>query len=389
MEIHSTTQKGNLFMNEKEISEIRRRFRPDKNNITHICGCYVNDKQEIVSEFNQSLALMPQEESEKLLTILRKTLSGVKQKNLIDITFSTQQVVNSEEHQLLMASRDSSLKDHDVIHYFYEKVIQTISFPNHYLILLAYDVYDVPYRSKDGEKQEDASSEIFSYILCSICPVKLTKPALCYDIPENLFRNLKTDWIVSPPELGFLFPAFDDRCANIYNALFYSRNSSENHEAFISQIFCTEIPRPAQEQKEAFQTVLQDSLTENCNYEVVQTIHEQLCEMIEEHKTNKETEPLMISKETVHTVLQSCGVPEQQISIFDEKYDSEFGAETYISPRNLVETNRFEVKTPDITIRVNPERSDLVETRVIDGKKYILIRAEEGVEVNGVTIQIF
>lgn len=108
-------------MNEKEISEIRRRFRPDKNNITHICGCCVNDKQEIVSEFNQSLALMPQEESEKLLTILRKTLSGVNQKNLIDITFSTQQVVNSEEHQLLMALRDSSLKDHDVIHYFYEK----------------------------------------------------------------------------------------------------------------------------------------------------------------------------------------------------------------------------------------------------------------------------
>ena len=29
-------------MNEKEIAEIRRRFRPDKTSITHVRGCYVN-----------------------------------------------------------------------------------------------------------------------------------------------------------------------------------------------------------------------------------------------------------------------------------------------------------------------------------------------------------
>ena len=60
-------------MNEKEIAEIRRRFRPDKNNITHVRGCYVNEKREIVSEFDPSLALMSQEESEKFLAILKRT----------------------------------------------------------------------------------------------------------------------------------------------------------------------------------------------------------------------------------------------------------------------------------------------------------------------------
>ena len=44
-----------------------------------------------------------------------------------------------------------------------------------YLILLVYDRYDVPYRAKDGERQEDAA-EVYSYLLCSICPVKQTKP---------------------------------------------------------------------------------------------------------------------------------------------------------------------------------------------------------------------
>ena len=53
-----------------------------------------------------------------------------------------------------------------------------------------------------------------------------------------------------------------------------------------------------------------------------------------------------------------------------------------------MDSKQLEVKTPDVTIKVNPERSDLVETRVIDGARYILIRAEEGVEVNGVQIHI-
>ena len=45
-------------MNEKEISEIRRRFRPDKSNITHVRGCYVNERQGIVAAFDQSLSLI-------------------------------------------------------------------------------------------------------------------------------------------------------------------------------------------------------------------------------------------------------------------------------------------------------------------------------------------
>ena len=69
-------------------------------------------------------------------------------------------------------------------------------------------------------------------------------------------------------------------------------------------------------------------------------------------------------------------------------FDAAFGADTSLSPRNLVDTKQLEIATPDVTIRVNPDRSDLVETRVIDGARYILIRAEEDVTVNGVQIQI-
>ena len=143
-------------MNEKEISEIRRRFRSDTSNITHVRGCYVNERQEIVSEFDQSLALMPQEESENLFAVLRRTLSGTLGKNLIDMPFSTAQVVDSDEHRLLMALRDSALGDEDAVHAFFEKVMESYCPEGTDLILLAHEPYDVPYRAKDGAKLEDA-----------------------------------------------------------------------------------------------------------------------------------------------------------------------------------------------------------------------------------------
>lgn len=374
-------------MNEKEISEIRRRFRSDKSNISRIRGCYVNENKEIVSEFNQSLSIMSQDESEGILAILKKTLSGTIGKNLIDIEFSTQQVIEAEEHKLLMDLKNSSLEDNNAVSEFYTQVIQSVSFESSYLILLSCDKYDVFSYTKDGGRDED-SSTVFTYILCSICPVKMTKPALSYFAYENTFHNISANSVVGSPELGFMFPAFDDRAANIYNALYYTRDASQSHSEFVDNIFKSEIPMPADIQKETFQTILGDSISEECNYEVVQAVHDQICEMIEEHKANKEEKPLMISKNTVKKVLQSCGVDKIRVTAFEEKYDTAFGTDTEIRPQNIVDTKQFELRTADVTIKVNPERSDLIKTQIINGTKYILIRADENVEVNGVNIHI-
>lgn len=193
-------------MNEKEVGELRRRLRPEKNSITHIRGCYVNEMGESVAQFDQSLALMTQEETETLLALLRRTLSGTLGKNLLDLSFETRQVVEGEEHRRLMRLRDTALKDEEAVEEFFQLVRQSLTLEGNYLILLVYDRYDVPYRAKDGERQEDAAAEVYSYLLCSICPVKQTKPALSYHVRENEFHNRRADWLVSPPELGFLVP---------------------------------------------------------------------------------------------------------------------------------------------------------------------------------------
>lgn len=375
-------------MNNKEIGEIRRHLRRDRSNMPAIYGCYVNDNKEIISQFRQPLGIMPENEAEKYFALLKRSLSGTIGKNLIDITFRTAQVVDSPEHKLLMGLRESGLKDEEMLDAFYKKVIETVSLEGNYLILLGCDSYDVPFKSKDGESQRDNSDEVYTYIICAICPVKQTKATLHYVPEEKQFHDGAMNQIVSAPELGFLFPAFDDRATNIYNALYYTHDIKESHEDFVTAVFNTPIPKPAAEQKKSFEALLTNALDEECNLDVVQTVHDQICQRIELHKESKVPEPLMISKEEVKDVLASCGVTDPHIAKFSVDYDEAFGFEAQLHPKNIIDDRHFEIHTPDVSIKVAPDRSDLIETRVIGGVKYILINAEEDVEVNGVNIHI-
>ena len=375
-------------MNDKEIGEIRRHLRRDRSNITAIYGCYVNENKEIISEFRQSTGMMPENESDKYFALLRRTLSGSQGKNLIDITFKTSQVADSPEHKLLMELRETKLKEENLRMDFYKKVMETVTLDSAYLILLGCDSYDVPFKSKDDTVQADNSGEVYSYLTCAICPVKQTKPNLHY-IPETKeFHDGGMLNIVSAPELGFLFPAFDNRATNIYNALYYTHSPKDSHEAFVASVFNTPIPKPAAEQKKSFEALLAATLDEECSMDVVQTVHEELCQRIELHKEAKVPEALTVSKAEVKEVLTACGITEEKLAKFSVEYDEAFGFEAELHPKNIIDNKRFEVQTPDVIIKVAPDRTDLVETRVIGGVKYILINAEENVEVNGVNIHI-
>lgn len=375
-------------MNEKEVGELRRRFRSEKTSITHILGCYVNDRREIVAEFDQSLGLMTEDEQERFLALLRKTLSGGLGKNLVDLPFETQEVMSGEAHRRLMTLRNTKLQDQEAVHSFYEAVSQALAMETSYLILIAHDAYDVPWHSKDGERQDDASAEVYSYLVCSICPVKQTKPALSYDFKENAFRDRALDWLVSAPDLGFLFPAFDNRSANIYSALLYTRSAEENHPEWIEAVFHSEAPMPAAAQKENFRYLLGESLGENCSMAVVQAVQDHLCDLMVQHKESHEREPLVVSGKTVERVLNHCGVPEEKVTAFHTQFRETFGEDAELPPGNLVEPQKFELHTPDVTIQVNPERTELVQTRTIDGIRYLLIRADDSVELNGVPVSL-
>lgn len=377
-------------MNQNELKEIRRRFRPDQDNISRIYGCYVNAAKEIVTRIDMSLGLMEQEETQMYYKILKKALSGTLGRNLIDIEFSTAQVESSDEHRLLQALRTSHLSDESMRELMYERIIETLDFGDEsYVILMASDSYDVPYRGGDGEVFDEGSSEVFDYFICCVCPVKDAKAALRYESEERAFRGASTGHVLGAPEIGFMFPSFDDRCANIYNLLYYSRNVSEIHDEFIKGIFNTEsIPLSAVAQKEAFGDSLSFSLGDKCSLEVVQAVHEDIREKLALHKESKEPELPEIYIEDVDDILRKSGVPDEKINFFNEECQKQLGGSDTFNPGNLIETKKFEMVTPEVKITVDPEYAYRIKTGIIDGEKYILIPADGDVAVNGIQVNI-
>lgn len=143
----------------------------------------------------------------------------------------------------------------------------------------------------------------------------------------------------------------------------------------------------AAEQQEAFHTALADALEQECSYEVIQAVHEQLREKIMEHDERKDPEPLELSVRELGEILTGSGVSEGAVAAFSSVVGEQFGEHAVLTPGNLIDSKRFEIRTPDIKISVNPEYSYLVESRVIDGRKYLLIPAEN-VEVNGLAVSV-
>ena len=374
-------------MNEKETGEIRRRIKLGKCAVNYIYGCFVNEKKEVVSSFRQSLGLMDNDDADNLLSIIRKTLSGTLGKNLIDLPYKNQQVVDSDEHRLMSALRTQAPESEEAINIFFNATASTLAMGNNYLILLIQDSYDVPQYGSDESRIEDSSS-VYNYCLCAVCPVKQSKQALGFVAHENAFKTLAANQLISPPEIGFLFPTFDDRTANIYDILYYTKNTADNHPEFIENILRTEVPMPAEEQKKVFNSIIEETLSEDCNLEVAVNLRDVLCEKIEEHKQQKDEDPPVITKKSVSNILTNCGVNEERVKSFEDKFDESFGENAELSPQNFVNTKELSVSTPDVSIKINSDRSDLLETRVIDGKKYIMIRAESNVEVNGITVII-
>ncbi len=374
-------------MTDREIAELRRRLAPDKNNITTLRGRYINSKKETIHEWSTPFFMLSEEEKEKYLAIFRRAMSGTNGKNLIDVAFSIPQVESGEEHGLLMKLRQSRIKDDEAVSKFFDKAAEGLALEGNNLILLMTDTYDVPKKhSDDGDAGE--SAEMFTYIMCAVCPVKEAKSTLAYDATSKNFRTRSCEWNVAAPELGFAFPAFDTRRTNIYNALYYVRKSDDNKESFAKSVFAAELPLPAGKQKTIFEAVMGNSLGGECTYDVVQAVHGDIVARMEEHKALGEKEQLTITRTEIAATLSSCGVSEEKVEKFKACCDEEYGSCAPLLPRNIIEPRKFEIRTPDVSIKVNPERGDLVETRIIDGVKYVLIRADADVTVNGVYVEI-
>ena len=372
-------------MNKKEVLEIRKQFTPANCAITRIAGCYVDHEKNKKMESKSAFLSLPEEEAFKYFDIFKKTLSGTMGKNMLNMEFPIDQEMPGGTQEFLMKLKASKLEDDMLLEEFYDKVIATYEYAENYYIILIHAMYDVPGRSSDNMEMFDASDEVYEYLVCSICPVSLSKAGLSYNAESNCIQDRIRDWVVDMPDKGFLFPAFNDRSTDIHGVLYYTKKSEDLQPELIEQLLGARMPMSANTQKETFQMLIEDTLGEDVDYETIRNIHDTLNDMIEEHK--EEPEPLQLDKTDVRKVFEKSGVSSEKMECFDQNYEETAGEKTSLLATNITETKKFQIETPDIVIKVNPERADLIETRVIDGRQCLVIAVDDHIEVNGVNVR--
>ncbi|MFI3237131.1 MAG: DUF4317 domain-containing protein [Lachnospiraceae bacterium] len=365
-----------------EINEVRKLFSDAHCAISRICGCYVGGEKNKITTFREAFLSLSDEDATRYFQILRKGLSGTICKQLHTLEFPLEAEFSDGAQASLLALRDSHLEDDELLENFYDKVIETYPYTQHYLILLVDCSYDVPGKTTDGLTMDDASDEVYHFIYCVMCPVKQSKPSLTYVPEDNLFQNRICDWIVDAPMNAVLFPAFEDRCCDIHHTLYYTKDTEKPFADFAYELLGCTLPISAGVQKDSFQAIVLETLGEQNQMHVVKQIHDTLYDMIEEHED--EEAPLTLHKYEVKEVLEKSGLSNEQLATFDKHFDEVVGSEAVFDAVNIAETRKLEVKTPDITIKVNPECSDLIEKKTIDGKTYLMIEVNASIEVNGI-----
>lgn len=371
-------------MNKKEVNEIKKQFTPENCTITRICGCYVDGEKDKKTELAQTFLTLTEEENFKYFTIFKGTMSGTIGKNLLNMEYPAKE--EYEPRDFLLRLKNSKLEDSALVEEFYDKVIQTYHYDENYYIILVYAAYDVPGKTEDGIENEDASDYVYDYILCSICPVKLTDAGLAYNEHNNTIESRIRDWVVGAPNHGFLYPAFNDRNTDLQGLLYYTKNSETMQRDFIDETLGCGAPLSYKTQQETFQDIIENTLGAECDFETVKTIQENLNEFVEERKDAEE--PAEIDKMQMKKLLEDSGVKQTAIANFDTAFDSIVPEEEkpVFSAANVASTRSFDIKMPDVVIKVKPERTDLVESRVIDGVPYIMVQMNDSVEVNGINV---
>ena len=372
-------------MTRKELNEIKSQYTLEDCGILRLCGCYVDGERNKITQFNENFLNLPEEEKHKYFDIFKKTLSGTPGKNLVDMKFNVDAYADDGARTFLMNLRDSGLKDDRLLDEFYDRIINNYSYVGNYLILLINQVYDIPAVTTDNIEMEDASDEVYSYILCSICHVNLSKPGLGYDEEDNNFHDKKQNHMVDVPDVGFLFPAFNKRSADEDMTLFYTKDVSEFEDGLIDCLLDCAVPLPAKQQKETFTSLVSEALGEEADLEVVKNIHENLEQIIEEKKQESPA-PVMLDKTEMKDLLEKSGVKEERLENFEEHFEMAAGEHGKLVAANVSSGKKFEVKTPDVVIKINSDKTDIVSTQVIDGRQCLVIQIDERLEVNGISV---
>lgn len=416
-------------MNKKDVLELKKRYKKESCTISRMAGCYVDANKKKVLKLNEDFLNMKEEEFYKFMEIAKKTLTGTIGNNILELDFPTEEENPGGKQQFLYGLRASALDNEDLLDRLYDLIIDSYQYVGNYLILVYHDTYDIMTRTSDNLKL-DESEEVYEYLLVAICPVALSKPGLGYREDENRIGARIRDWVVGVPDLGFLFPAFDNRSADIHKVDYFVRDAKDSHAEFVEDVLGCGAKRTAVEQRSTFSAIVKRAygIDEAAGEEALMNIQESFNNRIDngEEMTESQIASIVLDESTITEILDENGIDGEAARIIKEvsleefadelpavanlidnkalqanakeKEKKELVKEVATLKTELAETKKEleegvsgdEVKTYDVVVRVKPEKATQIRSSIIDGQKCLVIpmNENENCNVNGVNTQV-
>lgn len=357
------------IMNKKEILELRKTFRPKECNISRIATCYVTSEKEKILEKSQAFLSLPEEEAFKYFDILKQALSGTVGKNLY--TLKTNSIHPADESpQKLETLRKYHMNDEGMLTDLFDSIIGSYDSSENYLIIVVNGLYDIPGVTSDDQELEDASDEVYSYILTCICPVELDEPGLSIDCTKPAILDKERDWMVKSPVNALLYPAFTDRATDIHHALYFAKKAENSQDDFLKELIGSEMMLSDKEEHEWFLDTLNHAHEEQMPLETAKEIHTKLVEKSLE-KENLPSAGMLSKKELLQVIDKELNA--DQVKDIDEDYDKTVGKENDITIKNLVNPKKMVIQTGTAKVEIDSDYADMVETKRIDGRLYLAV----------------
>lgn len=367
-------------MNKKEISELKKQYKSKDSTIRTLAGCYVNGEGNIISTFSKTFLNIEDDEIYKYLELYRKSFSGSIGRNINTYAMSDKDIQKS-----LLALRDSDLKNENILLAFYENIIANYPSTENYAILLINNIFDVVYRGKDGFKNTDYSDESYNYIHVLLCPVKLENSGLIYDADKGCFTHKEMRRELQAPACSIIYPSFEDRSEDSNYITCYTKDSAGTFNQMLESSFGIRIDLSPEEQTECFKTLLETALgNTDSKIDVIAEMQESIKEKVAEASGE---ENVSFGAEELGNILQNIGVPPKDVIAFKEEYTNAIG-DAPIAAENIFASKNLEIKSPDIVIKVKTDKKREIQSKIIDGKKCLVIEIGQGedIEVNGVNL---
>lgn len=359
--------------------EIKKRFKKDSS-ISRIAGCYVDCNKEKILKFNENFLNMPEEEFFKYLEIAKKSFSGTIGNNLLELPFMKDEEQGGKQ-QYFRGLRESKLQNEELLDVLYDMIIEKYQYTGNFIILVYHDSYDVMTKTTDNIKL-DESEEVFEYILVSICPVDLTKAGLGYRADQNRIGARVRDWVLGAPDLAFMFPAFDDRSANIHFVDYYIKEPKAPHGEFIRDVLGCEQKRTAIQHRDVLKSVIKQAYgTDQKKAEdVMMEIQESISSMVEakEQEEGKLAAPIEFNDNVLSEILEDAKVKEEKAQEIKRVCREEF-ADDKPTVEDLLDARAVKANAPIIREKeLRKEVYDLQEKLKVSNGKL----AEAGIHVD-------